>query len=50
MENDKVHRSVINFLNELRLSNNIDITDESRKDYLSNIHNYDCQWEDYRNK
>ncbi|MDD4187367.1 MAG: hypothetical protein PHX04_01150 [Bacilli bacterium] len=48
MKNDNVHRSVISFLNKLLQSNNIDITDESQKDYLSNIHIYDCQWKDYR--
>lgn len=48
MQNDNVHRSVISFLNEQLNANNIDITDDSQKDYLLNINLYDCQWKDYR--
>ena len=50
MKNNNIHLSVISYLNELRISNNIEITDEIQKDYLSNINEYDSQWEDYRNK
>ena len=48
MENQQVHRSVISFLQDLLQLNNIDIPDEKLKDYLENLMEYDCMWEDYR--
>ena len=48
IDNERTHRDVISFFEELLQSNNVDIPDESLKDYLENIGKYDCMWEDYR--
>lgn len=50
MRNTNRHLEIIDYLLNLLEENNIDITNESVKDYLINFGKYDSMWKDYRKK
>ncbi len=49
IKDEQIHRDIINYLINTIQSNKIAISNENLKEYLSNIANYDCMWEDYKN-